>query len=1273
MRIKVVFLVTILFCSTIGLTLSSELVEYENKMSTSIGNMPKNIVELGDVGLYSSMKIDSMNNPHIAYYDADNGDLIYTKYDGWNWNTTTIDSGDDVGAHASLALDKFDKPHIAYYDTTNEDLKYAHFDGNQWNNTSVDSDGSVGTYTSIDVSTNTNPHIAYRDESNTNLKYAYYNGSAWKNTTLDGNWSGVDNVGTYASIALDSGNWPHIAYYNETGGDLMYMYNDGTTWYRYTAYSINNVGQHADIALDSNDLPHFVHYNMQFQNLMYTKFDGLNWTTETVDSVGRVGEYCAIVIDSNDLPHVAYVDRDNGGVIKYGHKNQSWDLSEIDEEGEFISIDIDTQNRAHFSYYDLSDQDLRYLSHSGANVDQITQSITFNQAWGGIGLALDSQDVPHVAYQNLTGNVKTISYATLDVTATQISGYNVWIIETVDTNLGSTAGSWLSIDLDSQDRPHISYYSGDGVNSIKYAFKNSTGWHNHTIDSGTKLGWFSAIKIDSTDNPHIAYSKVNGNTLRYAMYDGSSWHTENIGAQSGGDKKGLQLALSDADVPHLCYQDSYLHQLGYATYSGSSWVKETNVLSNDLDINTSQTRGRYCDIEVDQYGTPHITFEYNLQTEIGYLKKNGTSWDGWNLSVTHENSLIGYTQLELDSSENPCFSYSDRDSVATSKRDVSFGCLDTDSGEILLRDSGQMHTDHYFSDSDWGRYLSMKLDSNDSAHLAFFNLQNTNLGKVMYYTDNYYPTFDSDGDGIPDYEDSFPFNPSEITDYDGDGSGDNADNDDDNDGIIDLLDDCPFGIIGQGADFDGDGCKDSEDDDDDNDGFADEVDDCPQGMTGIGNDLDSDGCHNAEDTDIDGDGILNGDDDFELDPTEDTDSDGDGVGDNGDEFPNDVNEAIDSDGDGVGDNSDEFPNDANETTDSDGDGVGDNEDEYDYDANETTDSDGDGIGDNSDAFPNDANESSDFDGDGIGDNIDEDVDGDNVSDDEDAFPADPSEWNDTDEDGIGDNADAFPNDINESADSDGDMVGDNADAFPNDINESADSDGDMVGDNADAFPNNANESSDSDEDGIGDNADICPGGDDLVDTDNDQIPDYCDLLVDSDGDGFDDSIDAFPNDINEWVDSDGDGIGNNADAFPADPERSEPVEFIIDKPENNDTGKENKNSEKISWTEFMKENSKESTIAISSIGAIVLIGIIQIRYSSRKIKKLKQELEEVLESKSILERFDFDGDGEISDLEFEAYKVIRDKGRSPRRTPVQEDRSRNRNSEETASELYRYR
>ena len=35
--------------------------------------------------------------------------------------------------------------------------------------------------------------------------------------------------------------------------------------------------------------------------------------------------------------------------------------------------------------------------------------------------------------------------------------------------------------------------------------------------------------------------------------------------------------------------------------------------------------------------------------------------------------------------------------------------------------------------------------------------------------------------------------------------------------------------------------------------------------------------------------------------------------------------------------------------------------------------------------------------------------------------------------------------------------------------------------------------------------------------------------VDTDGDGFDDEIDAFPFDPNEWTDTDDDGIGNNSD------------------------------------------------------------------------------------------------------------------------------------------------
>ena len=41
-------------------------------------------------------------------------------------------------------------------------------------------------------------------------------------------------------------------------------------------------------------------------------------------------------------------------------------------------------------------------------------------------------------------------------------------------------------------------------------------------------------------------------------------------------------------------------------------------------------------------------------------------------------------------------------------------------------------------------------------------------------------------------------------------------------------------------------------------------------------------------------------------------------------------------------------------------------------------------------------------------------------------------------------------------------------------------------------------------------------------------------LIDSDGDGWQDSDDSFPLDALEWQDSDGDGLGDNADVFPFD-------------------------------------------------------------------------------------------------------------------------------------------
>lgn len=97
------------------------------------------------------------------------------KLRGSNWDLTTVDSEESVGSYTSLALDSGDEPHISYNDYISKfksNLKYAEWTGSGWNVETVDSGGVVGGYTSIALDSGDYPHISYKDVSNGDLKYA---------------------------------------------------------------------------------------------------------------------------------------------------------------------------------------------------------------------------------------------------------------------------------------------------------------------------------------------------------------------------------------------------------------------------------------------------------------------------------------------------------------------------------------------------------------------------------------------------------------------------------------------------------------------------------------------------------------------------------------------------------------------------------------------------------------------------------------------------------------------------------------------------------------------------------------------------------------------------------------------------------------------------------------------------------------------------------------------------------------------------------------------
>lgn len=204
---------------------------------------------------------------------------------------------------------------------------------------------------------------------------------------------------------------------------------------------------------------------------------------------------------------------------------------------------------------------------------------------------------------------------------------------------------------------------------------------------------------------------------------------------------------------------------------------------------------------------------------------------------------------------------------------------------------------------------------------------------------------DDDNDSFLDYDDEFPFNPTEWVDNDGDGMGDNIDPDDDNDLVPDIYDDLPYDSS-DSVDTDQDGVGNNLDDDDDGDGWTDS-DETECGSNSLDsssepNDVDGDYICNLMDEDDDGDGYLDAVDLFPLDSKEWLDFDLDGLGDNSDG---------DDDNDGLSDETELIISSDPKDEDTDDDGVIDSLDIFPIDSTEWKDSDGDGIGDNSDSTP----------------------------------------------------------------------------------------------------------------------------------------------------------------------------------------------------------------------------------------------------------------------------------------------------------------------------------
>jgi hypothetical protein len=328
----------------------------------------------GSVGESSSMKVDHLGHPHVAYYDAVNGNLKYASHDGTNWVVETADgTADDVGEFCALALDSLDRPHIAYYDDTHQRLMYTAKLGASWSREIADTASfDCGWYPSIAVDRTGQPWIASYDRGAGNPRVSRRNaGGGWTGQYLDTTFA---LSGFYASIALDPGGTPHVGYYDLSGKKLIYATrrpnanHTDFVWVQETAdSSADDVGIFSSLAVDRFGRVEMAYMDLTTADLKWAIRDATSghWARAIVHGgIEEVGYNCSIALDPIGYPIVSYHNGTAGTLMLARRDVGGWHRQTVDDSpgivGLYSSVGTDAQGNFRISYWDGTAHTLKF-------------------------------------------------------------------------------------------------------------------------------------------------------------------------------------------------------------------------------------------------------------------------------------------------------------------------------------------------------------------------------------------------------------------------------------------------------------------------------------------------------------------------------------------------------------------------------------------------------------------------------------------------------------------------------------------------------------------------------------------------------------------------------------------------------------------------------------------------------------------------------------------------------------------------------------------------
>lgn len=391
------FITGLLFISIPGLYASNE--RSEAAATTGWEGLAGSNIEHGVGGpgihAYPSLDVDSKGNPHIAWLFWDNSSnptkyYIYYKYwDGSQWSTLGGSANVSKSGNSwfpTLRLDSMDYPHIAWNTSNNTKAAYTYWDGSQWavlNGSKYLSIPRDVSRVQMELDSSDHPHITYRSWPERQIYYRYWNGTQWRVLGSE-KISNISYDCDSPSLALNSTNRPYITFHARTtyyGNRIYCKYWNGSSWQYlrnppYGLGTISSLWPPSPIKVGTDNIAQVISKSSSSKSIYYRKWNGSGWTVGTVPQPST--NYVSspqIVLDSLNNPHISWLRDSYSNKVYYVYRDgSSWKSPDDDpwvgrQRGSLPSLALDSNDVPHIAFtagYEGSSK-VYYLTYTGGS------------------------------------------------------------------------------------------------------------------------------------------------------------------------------------------------------------------------------------------------------------------------------------------------------------------------------------------------------------------------------------------------------------------------------------------------------------------------------------------------------------------------------------------------------------------------------------------------------------------------------------------------------------------------------------------------------------------------------------------------------------------------------------------------------------------------------------------------------------------------------------------------------------------------------------------